>query len=78
MNGKDPLDNQLEKEETVEKESYTGIRHLLKKKNTKISLEKSNKKEISPRENKNKDNNNEKQKEKNDKDSNKDNSEKKK
>jgi hypothetical protein len=76
LNGKDPLDNQLEKEETTEKESYTGIRHLLKKKNTKLNLEKSNKKEISTRENKNKDNHDEKQKEKNDKDTNKDNNEK--
>ena len=77
LNSKDPLDNQLEKEETVEKESYTGIRHLLKKKNTKLNLEKSGKKEIFSKENKNKENSDEKQKEKNDKDSNKDNSEKK-
>ena len=73
---KDPLDNQLEKEEPVEKESYTGIRHLLKKKNTKLNLEKINKKEISTREIKNKDICDEKEKEKTDKDSNKDNSEK--
>ena len=75
LNGKDPLDSQLEKEETTEKESYTGIRHLLRKKNTKLNLEKSNKKEISTKENKNKDNQDEKEKEKNDKDSNKDNNE---
>ena len=74
---KDPLDNQLEKEEPVEKESYTGIRHLLKKKNTKLNLEKINKKDISTREIKNKDICDEKEQEKNDKDSNKDNSEKK-
>ena len=75
LNGKDPLDSQLEKEETTEKESYTGIRHLLRKKNTKLNLEKSNKKEISAKENKNKDNQDEKEKEKNSKDSNKDNNE---
>ena len=53
LNTLDPLDNKLEKEKINERELYTGIRHLLKKKNLKINLEKSKKENIN-KENKDK------------------------
>ena len=53
LNTYDPLDDKLEKEKMNEKESYTGIRHLLMKKNIKLNSEK-NKRENINKENKDK------------------------
>ena len=53
LNTYDIFENQLDKKKVEEKELYTGIRHLLKKKNIKINSEK-NKKEVFNKENKEK------------------------
>ena len=57
LNIRDPLDDQLDKKQ-ISEETYTGIRHLLKKKNVKMNMEK-NKKEILNKKNIKKDNNKE-------------------